>query len=258
MSGRMKYIGFMGRAMTMSALSLAILVPSVRAQTPASPRVTISALFGYLGGGPASGIEAMLTAGGFGDLLVGGCRLGFCDEDTQYPSTARDPGPGSNVRVAYSQWSQFEVALSMGTASPSPSSGYSQVLVPDFGRFSEVKTHVRMFASTAGMRWNFVGVGAGPAYYRLNSAVADEFSSNALFSSGDVLDESTLTKVGALLEADGQFFMFKKVILELRVQYRLIGSTEVGPMQVESRQLPATSVDFSHFYFGAGLGLNFK
>jgi hypothetical protein len=257
-SGRMKNTGFIGRALMMSALSLAFLVPSVWAQTPGSPRVTISALFGYIGGGPASGIEALLLSGGFGDLLVGGCRLGFCDGDTQYPSTAGDPGPGSNVRVAYSQWSHFEVALSMGAASPSPSSGYSQVLVPDFGRFSEVKTQVRMFAPTAGIRWNFVGVGAGPAYYRLNTAAGDEFSQNPVFGSDGAVDESTVTKVGALLEADGQFVMFKKLILELRVQYRLIGSTDVGPLRLASRELPVTSVDFSHMYFGVGLGLSFR
>ena len=57
--------------------------------------------------------------------------------------------------------------------------------------------------------------------------------------------------------AGAQFPMFKKVILELRAQYRLVGAVDAGPLQFESRTLPVTSIDFSHAFLGIGLGLAF-
>jgi len=242
--------GFVARVLAMLSLALVMFVSPVVAQDGAAgrPRVTISATTGYMMGGPADGYEAMLEAAGFGDVYRGGCTLGTCNAETDYAVTDSDPGPGSNLRVAYSQWSALEFAFSMGTANPSVTQGYSQVIVPDFGRYSEVDSHLRMLAPTAGLRWRWVGVGAGPAYYKLDTSVTDEDME---------FDSSTETTWGALFEADGQFSMFKKLILELRIQYRMVGATDIGPFQLESRAVPATPVDFSHVFFAFGLGLAF-
>ena len=72
------------------------------------------------------------------------------------------------------------------------------------------------------------------------------------------IDDGDLARVEALLDAGAQFRMFKKLILELRGQYRFVGSTEAGPLQFESRTLPRTSVDFSHAFLGIGIGLAFR
>lgn len=234
----------------MMAVGFALLALPLRGQETASgrSRVTISSAFGYMAGGPASGIEAMLEAGGFGDVAVGGCRISGCTVDEDFPTTASDPGPGSNLRISYSQWSRFEVALSTGTATPSKTDGYSQVLVPDFGRYGSLESKVRMFAATAALRQGPISIGVGPAQYRLTTWARHE---------DDTYDESKVTKVGVLLDGGAQFPMFKKVILELRAQYRFVGATDAGPLQFESRTLPATSVDFSHAFLGIGLGLAF-
>jgi len=246
---RMNEVGFVKRLLGMLVLSLAFFASPLVAQEEAGrPRVTISATTGWMMGGPGSGYEALLEAAGFGDVLRGGCTLGSCNLETDYPITNSDPGPGSNFRVAYSQWSLLEFAFSMGTADPSETEGYSSVIVPNFGSFSEVEATLRMFAPTAGVRWHFLGAGVGPAYYTMNTLVTDEDM---------VFDESTESKWGALIEADGQFQMFKKLILELRVQYRLVGETDIGPFEVESYPIPATPVDHSHIFFAFGLGLAF-
>lgn len=232
------------------ALALSLLGSPVWAQDASSsrPRVTVSASFGYIAGGPAKGIEAMLEAGGFGDFMEGGCQIEGCFVDRDYPVTASDPGPGSNLRVSYSQWRRFEVAVSTGSATPSETEGFSTVLVPDFGRYSKMESHVRMFASTASLRAGYASVGIGPAYYRVRTWAGSE---------DERFDELTQTKVGALMEAAAQFPMFKKVILDLRLHYRYVGPTDVGPHQLESRTLPITEIDFSHAFIGVGLGLAF-
>ncbi len=239
-----------GRPLTMLAMALGLFGAPAWAQDsqPARPRVTISASFGYMAGGPAEGIEAMLEAGGFGDFMEGGCQIEGCFVDRDYPVTASDPGPGSNLRVSYSQWRHFEVAVSTGSATPSETDGFSEVLVPDFGRYSKVESHVRMYASTASVRAGYASIGVGPAYYRLQAWGGSE---------DERFDEATQTKVGALMEAAAQFPMFKKVILDLRLHYRYVGPIEVGPLQLESRTLPTTRIDFSHAFIGIGLGLAF-
>lgn len=247
---RMTHAAWAQRPLGILAVSLGFLVSPAGAQDAASrrPRVTLSASFGYMAGGPAKGIEAMLEAGGFGSFMEGGCQIEGCFVDRDYPVTASDPGPGSNLRVSYSQWRRFEVAVSTGSATPSETDGFSEVLVPDFGRYSTMGSHLRIFASTANLRAGFASIGIGPAYYRLRTWAGSE---------DEQIDEATVSKVGALLEAAGQFPMFKKVILDLRLHYRYVGSTEVGPLQLASRTLPATRVDFSHAFFGIGLGLAF-
>lgn len=245
----MNAVGFMKRLFGMLPLVVVLASPVVAQEGEAGrPRVTISASSGYMMGGPASGYEAMLEAAGFGDVLRGGCTLGSCNFETDYPVSNSDPGPGSNLRVAYSQWSLLEFAFSMGTANPSESEGYSAVIVPDFGSFSEIESKLRMFAPTAGVRWRFLGAGAGPAYYKLTTTVTDEDMP---------FDESTEAKWGALIEGDGQFQLFKKLILELRVQYRFVGATDIGPFEVEAYPIPLTPVDHSHVFFAFGLGLAF-
>ncbi len=191
----MNAVGFMKRLFGMLPLVVVLASPVVAQEGEAGrPRVTISASSGYMMGGPASGYEAMLEAAGFGDVLRGGCTLGSCNFETDYPVSNSDPGPGSNLRVAYSQWSLLEFAFSMGTANPSESEGYSAVIVPDFGSFSEIESKLRMFAPTAGVRWRFLGAGAGPAYYKLTTTVTDEDMP---------FDESTEAKWGALIEGRG-------------------------------------------------------
>jgi hypothetical protein len=105
-----------------------------------------------------------------------------------------------------------------------------------------------MFASTASLRAGYASIGIGPAYYRLRTWAGSE---------DERFVESTVTKVGALMEAAGQFPMFKKVSLDLRLHYRYVGPTDVGPLQPESRTLPTTQIDFSHAFIGIGLGLAF-
>lgn len=188
----------------------------------------------------------MLEAGGFGDVIRGGCTLGTCREEEDFPTTSKDPGPGSNLRVGYSQWSRFEVAFSYGTVTPAKTNGYSQVNVPDFGRYSVLEPGLTMYAATAGLRMGQASVGIGPASYRLNTLATDE---------NDPFDETAVTKVGALLDVGGQFPMFKKLVLVVRAQYRFVGATDIGPLQLGSRELPGTPIDFSHGFLGFGFGL---
>ena len=229
--------------------STLIATPTAAQEGREGPRVAVSGSFGYMAGGPAGGLEEMLEAAGFGDLLTGGCRIDGCTVDQDYPRTASDPGPASNVRVSYSQWARWELAISFGSASPSETSGYSQVLVPDFGRYTDLESKVRMLAVTAGPRLGPVTVGVGPARYALESQATRQ---------NEPVDEFSVSKMGGLLDAGAQFELFKKAILELRFQYRFVGATDTGPLQLSSRTLPVTSVDFSHAYFGFGVGLAFK
>jgi len=250
MSDRMGAVGSSARLLGLLGVAYVLLASPLLAQdsAPRVPRVTISGWFGFMLGGPSSGIEAMVEAGGFGDVLRGGCTLDVCGLEQDFPTTATDPGQGSNLRIGYTQWRRFEVAFSMGTATPAQTDGYSEFAVPDFGRYSTVESQLRMLAVTASLRAGPASIGIGPAHYRLDSWAGDE---------DNRFDASRVTKVGALLDAGGQFPIFKRVILQLRAQYRLVGSTDVGPHQLASRTLPATPVDFSHGFLGFGLGLAF-
>jgi hypothetical protein len=211
--------------------------------------VRVSGTTGWALGGPGSGFEAMLEAAGFGDFLTDGCVTpDDCVFGTDYPETEAAPGPGSNLRVAYAYDGRFVGAFNFGTARMPRTSGYSQVLIPDFGRYSEIWSNFKMMALTVGARYKFMEVSAGPARYSLVTEFTDE---------DYVLASSTESKMGFVVEGGAALPLYARLFLELRGQYRAVGETEIGPYQISTRTIPATPVDFSHLFLAFGVGLAF-
>jgi hypothetical protein len=99
-----------------------------------------------------------------------------------------------------------------------------------------------------------IRIGIGPSLYTTKTWKSSGSNSEQqeVFSS---------TNVGALIDF-GLILMNKsKIFLELSVQYRVVGKTEVGPFTAEnfgsSAVLPNSSLNYNHLLVGIGIGIRF-
>jgi len=112
--------------------------------------------------------------------------------------------------------------------------------------------------------WNFNN------NFRLTLAPSINSISTYVNSAGQATDEKTSLNFGFLVDAAARFFFTKVLFADLRIQYRFVGSTSVGPFIKENTigiltpnpstvyiTFPETEINFNQIILGIGVGLAF-
>ena len=95
---------------------------------------------------------------------------------------------------------------------------------------------------------SFFNAGIGPAIYLTNSETVER--------------ENKTTKLGAVAQVGLQMpHPYWPVFIEFKIQYRMVGSVEIGPFEFEAGNqvltFPKTKVGFNHTFIAVGIGFKF-
>jgi hypothetical protein len=121
---------------------------------------------------------------------------------------------------------------------------------PLVGAYLTVTPSIRTFAALASYERSGFRVAAGPSLNRTRLDIDD----------GGGNRREQRTRPGLVVEAGVERPRRTLVMVELWAQYHLVASQEYGPLPVSSggqlvATLPASTVSFSHFTVGLGIGL---
>jgi hypothetical protein len=215
----------------------------------------ISAYGGVNFGGPSQNIEDAMSESGFDARSPGG----FGSFGSDHPFTRDDGGTWMLAATRFVK-RPFSVGVLYGRMSFGETSGYhSQVegLVIEYGGdvvalvvFANDRSFLRSFLQEELFE---LSIGLGPAVYRTR---AKNISSRV------DLEENKATKIGLLVDLELKFPANSRVFAAANLQYRLVGTMEVGPYTATAlfdpgvtAVLPETETSFDHFFAGFSVGI---
>lgn len=116
------------------------------------------------------------------------------------------------------------------------------------GLGSPIKSSAKMTAFLFSVNQSFFNAGIGPAIYLTNSETVER--------------ENKTTKLGAVAQVGLQMpHPYWPVFIEFKIQYRMVGSVEIGPFEFEAGNqvltFPKTKVGFNHTFIAVGIGFKF-
>lgn len=231
------------RALLWCSLLTLSAIGSARGQSTAEPteprlkRFSIALYAGAAVGGPAAGLESEMRAAGLDKTTQ--CWL-FCEGPIHHPKSYA-PGMGSMIALKYRFRPRLAVQLLYGSSSTGQtigaSGGFGGILILDHG--------VRTLAGLATFEEGPLQLGLGPALYGVRAVDLPVGGGEA-------------TKLGLMADAGLQFPHNSRFFVDLRAQYRWVGSVSIGPYQVsafdEETVLPECSPSFNHLWFSVGFG----
>jgi hypothetical protein len=212
-------------------------------------RWTLAVHIGFSSGGPAGDIEALMTTAGFDKTTTQPFGLPGA-EDHPYSLTGLDFQSGAPwmVSVNFLHKSPFSLGIVVGDTPIGTTFGFHAA--PDLDLNLQYSTGVLapIFSLQAA---DVLRLGIGPAIYYPQTGT----------TSLDTEDQGNLkSKSGFLLDFGLTLPSKSHLFLELRVQYRSVGSVTIGPFErgiVIKRTVPAGQVDYDHWLFGLGFGFGF-
>jgi len=210
---------------------------------PRLKRLSISVYGGAAIGGTAGALESDMRAAGLDKTTPPYCFLGMCNND-YIPHPETQAGASSMLALKYRLRPQWAIQLQYGSASTGRTignaGGFGALLVLDHG--------VRTLAALATFEEGPLQLGLGPALHVVR--VVDEPQQTG--------GATEVSKLGLVVDAGLQFPRNSRFFVDLRAQYRWVGSATVGPYTAsifdESAVLPESSLSFNHAWFGIGVG----
>jgi hypothetical protein len=220
--------------------------PAARAASPR--RWTVAIVTGPTSSGPAAEIETAMRNAGLSDD-----QLNFFTNNL-IPHPFSRTGWGDSgfpwlLDVHYTVRPPYGVSVIVSEAMAGMTFGYQEP-----SESMNLEYVVNMIAPVLSIEpRTWVRVGAGPAFYSA--------SLSQIAGGSDVVRQRD-RKVGLLLDGSMNVPARSRVFAEIRVQYRHVGGTKIGPLTSSGSLshavvLPATSVSYSHIFAGAGLGIRF-
>jgi hypothetical protein len=205
---------------------------------PQLKRFSISGYFGGTSGGPAGDLEAEMRTAGFDKTTQ--CWM-FCEGSIHHPKTYAS-GTSSMVALKYRLRQRLAVQLLYGGTSTGETIGAAG---GTFGGLLILHHGVTTLATVATLQEGPLLLGLGPALYMLR--VSDTHG-----------ETGEATKLGLVFDAGLQFPHNSRFFVDLRAQYRWVGSASIGPYAASSFDdaavLPEFSPSFNHAWFGLGFG----
>jgi opacity protein-like surface antigen len=206
---------------------------------PELKRFSLSFYVGAAKGGPNGEIESAMRANGFDASTA--CWL-FCSGTLAHPKSYAPEADGGMIVAKYRLRHRFAIQLvygDNGTGQVIGAAGSWSTLIVDHG--------VTTVASIVSFEEGPLQLGLGPALYRVR--VSDDPGGNRAVAS--------TTRLGLLADAGVQLPWNSRFFVDLRAQYRLVGSTSFGPVETglfDETSFPGMTVSFNHAYIAIGFG----
>ncbi len=220
-------------------------VGSVQAQSadePPEPRLKRFSISGYSGapiGGPSGDLEAEMRTAGFDKTTQ--CWF-FCEGAIRHPKSYA-PGTSGMLALKYRLRRRLAVQLLYASTSTGETIGAAG---GTFGGLLILRHGVNTLAAVATLQEGPLLLGLGPALYMLSASDTHGETGEA-------------TKLGLVFDAGLQFPHNSRFFVDLRAQYRWVGSASFGPYTAsgfdDSAVLPEFSLNFNHAWFGLGFGI---
>lgn len=233
---------------TLAAL-LVIAQEALTAQIPTPPvrRWSVSTSYEIGGGKSNEGVEASMRAGGFADRES--CWF-FCTGTIANPHSNSGGAPGGLLTVRWQFNKLVHFRAIVGRHMLAETFGFKAG--GDFGGTNlDVIQSVATVAILAGIHGRAIGgpwVAVGPALFRVASEIVSRPTSPL----------SVANRFGAVVAIGLTLPARKRFFVDLQGQYRFVGTTDLGPMDVPNGgTLPRTPVNFNHLAWGVGLGVRF-
>ncbi len=221
-------------------------VKTISGPAPLSRQWRISANLATCSPGPAGDIERAMIRAGFGETMPGG----FLGGPVEHPFSRTGYGKFGfpwTLSLQYRWKPAWEIGVLMSNTVIGGTFGYQKP-----SKYLEIE--YRVFTVAPLLYFHPAGIlrlGVGPALFRTNSQQN---------SGGETVQEYSHNQFGALLDVRLSYPEKTLLFVEVNVQYRLMNTVNIGPFTAgggEKATLPAFKVDYSHSYFGIGLGLHF-
>ena len=201
--------------------------------------IDVSAFIGLAGNPVGGAIESAMRRSGFDDdgEIV----------DQEFPWSSDYGEFPWMIRGAYEVRHPWQVAVVIGDAPLGHTNGRR-----DTGVYSAEGPSIEYGASSVAVEVRYplataLSIGAGPALHRTRASCTQECSSDA---------ESAVS-FGGVMDATLAVRIFRRLRVGAIAQYRLVGSTDVGPWTTETGSIQQTSADFDHTFVGVGAAITF-
>lgn len=216
--------------------------PAPRADRRPGRTWTVSAIGAGAVGGARRGLEDAMKASGFGKSS--GCFL-FCSraETIAHPHSSGGGGWLLDVHRDVRPYGKVGFLLSRTGGEALGYNGRTYLFI----RHS-VTTYAPVFSLQVSPA---LRLGLGPALHRIATQQTSAAGGPARHQ----------TRVGIVADLALAFPTYTRFYLELRAQYRRVGSVEIGPFEEQGSSpdsfFPASRVGFDHGFIGAGVGARF-
>lgn len=230
------------------ALVAAVALLSVPTEVAGQGRkLTISLALAEQLGGPAGSLEDAMRASGFEGTEPPGCFFIGCHGPIEYPYTQDEPF-SALLGLRYAVHPRVSIEA-LATFSPwGETRGLGSLSVDHSVTSYAVVTSTTVRLTERPGRTAALRLGGGPAVY----AVKTRYDSRSAFA--------TEHRIGGLVETGFETSERSRVFLDLRAQWRYVGTSTIGPYEVRSllektRTFPASEISLHHFFISAGIGL---
>jgi hypothetical protein len=213
------------------------------ASEPEIKRFSFSVYYGGSIGGPAKDLEAHMRASGFDKNSP--CFL-FCTGLLTRPESY--PGDGSAMMaLKYRLRNRVAVQLLFAGTSTGMTIGDAGGGMFDGSlRLSHAVQTVAAIATLEALEDGHLQLGLGPALHTISTNGSNTQSQGA-------------TRLGLVFDAGLQFPSNSRFFVDLRAQYRWVGSVDIGPYTAsgfnDPAVLPEASFSFNHTWLGVGFGV---
>jgi len=241
----MKIIRRSHRPLVWCSLLALSTVGTARAQSadqspePQLKRFSISGYAGALFGGPSGDLEGEMRTAGFDKTTP--CWF-FCEGAIRHPKSYA-PGLAGMLALKYRLRPRLAVQLLYASTSTGETIGAAG---GTFGGLLILSHGVSTLAAVVSLQEGPLLLGFGPALCMLSASDTHGETGEA-------------TKLGLVFDAGLQFPRNSRFFVDLRAQYRWVGSASFGPYTAsgfdDSAVLPESSLSFNHAWFGLGFGI---
>jgi hypothetical protein len=233
-------------SLVMVSLALSLLPVNIQANktsylNPVKRRLIVSFYLAGISGGPMKAMERAMIHAGFDESNP---------LDSEYPKS-RGPSSPSMISVGYLFKPSFGVGIILSRSDLGGVQGHRYPWMYVRTEYSVTTIAPIFFVKAAGLK-----LGIGPAFHSVSSIINENTLQKRQERFGFVAD------FGFVFPEKSLFFM------EIKTQYRFVGKVEIGPYEDKSvlseyypenisHSLPATTVNYSHWFIGAGIGFRF-
>lgn len=222
-------------------------------------RWTLTLGLGEQIGGAAGSLEATMRDAGYDATTPPGCVFIFCtNEPTEHPRT-RDEGLAALLALRYAVHPRFSLEALATRGATGETTGRTEASWLDGVRLS-VNHSIQTFGVLGSSSVRVTESGKGAGILRLGLGPALYVVETARAAGGSRDDVRSDKRLGFLVEAGLETPARSRVFLDLRMQWRYVGTSSVGPYELS--RFPEDPVTFGesrarwdHFFVWTGVGV---